>query len=77
MNEAPAAVGTSTHYSKVYSKLHSSKARGPGRPYEYVRPWISLSAKWLADAGFSDGDSIVIRTSPGRLVIQSSLHPYP
>lgn len=55
-----------------YVKLH-------GRLYErnksYFRsewhevPWLNVSGKWLAEAGFSVGDPIRIAVSEGRLVI--------
>ena len=55
------------HRSTVQSREHTS---GKGwRSYRYVRPWISLSAKWLADAGFREGDSIEIHSYPGALII--------
>lgn len=56
------------HRSTVQSREHTSG--NAWRPYRYIRPWISLSAKWLADAGFAEGDSIVIHSYTGRLVIE-------
>jgi hypothetical protein len=38
--------------------------------YAYVRPWIRLSGKWLADAGFAERDAIVVRVARGRLIIE-------
>jgi hypothetical protein len=60
------------HRSTVQSKEHTSGSRSAWRPYRYVRPWVSLSAKWLADAGFAEGDSIVIHSYAGRLVIEKN-----
>jgi len=60
------------HRSTVQSREHISGSRLSWRPYRYVRPWISLSARWLADAGFSEGDRIVIHSYPGRLVIEKN-----
>ena len=54
----------------MQSLVHTSGGRYAWRSYEYVRPWIRLSGRWLADAGFSEGDRIVVRTSAGRLVIE-------
>jgi len=55
------------HRSTVQSREHIS---GKGwRTYRYIRPWISLSAKWLADAGFKEGDRIEIHSYPGALII--------
>jgi len=55
------------HRSTVQSLMHTSNKGW--RTYEYLRPWISLSAKWLADAGFNEGDSIEIHSYPGALII--------
>lgn len=60
------------HRSTVQSREHVSGSRMAWRPYRYVRPWISLSAKWPADAGFAEGDSIVIHSYAGRLVIEKN-----
>ena len=38
--------------------------------YEYARPWIRLSGKWLADAGFAERDAVVVRVAQGRLIIE-------
>ena len=57
------------HRSSVQSREHVSSTRGGWRFYRYVRPWISLSAKWLADAGFREGDSLVIHSYPDALII--------
>ena len=54
----------------VQSLVHTSGGRCAWRPYEYVRPWIRLSGRWLADAGFAEGDQIVVRASAGRLIIE-------
>ena len=55
------------HRATVRSLVHTS---GKGlRTYRYARPWISLSAAWLADAGFREGDRIEIHSRPGALVI--------
>jgi len=55
------------HRSTVQSREHIS---GKGlRIYRCIRPWISLSAKWLADAGFKEGDGIEIHTYSGALII--------
>ena len=58
---------TGRHLATVRSLVHTS---GKGlRTYRYVRPWISLSARWLQDAGFHEGDSIEIHSRPGALLI--------
>jgi formylmethanofuran dehydrogenase subunit D len=55
------------HHATVQSR---EKISGKGwRSYRYLRPWISLSAKWLADAGFDEGDRIEIHSYPGALII--------
>jgi len=59
----------STHRSTVQSREHRSSSGNVWRSYCYVRPWISLSAKWLADAGFQEGDSVDIHSYPGALII--------
>ena len=38
--------------------------------YGYVRPWIRLSGRWLAEAGFRDRDRVVVRVTSGRLIIE-------
>jgi hypothetical protein len=38
--------------------------------YGYARPWIRLSGKWLADAGFAERDAVVVRVAQGRLIIE-------
>lgn len=60
----------SMHRLTVQSLVQRSGSRSAWRPYEYVRPWIRLSGKWLADAGFRDRDRIVVRVASGRLVIE-------
>ena len=55
------------HRSTVQSREHTSGKHW--RPYRYVRPWISLSAKWLADAGFRKGDSVEIHSYNGALIV--------
>ena len=55
------------HRCTVQSREHTS---GKGwRAYSYIRPWISLSAKWLEDAGFEEGDSVEIHSYPDALII--------
>ena len=45
------------------------KVSGHRARYCYRRPWLSLCAKWLADAGFSEGDRVVIHSYPDALII--------
>ena len=54
----------------VQSLVHTSGYRCAWRPYEYVRPWIRLSGKWLADAGFAERDAVVVHVAQGRLIIE-------
>ena len=54
----------------VQSLVQHSGSRGGFANYEYVRPWIRLSGRWLADAGFLERDTIVVRATPGRLIIE-------
>lgn len=65
--ERPAA---GAHRLTVQSLVQRSGSRSAWRPYEYVRPWIRLSGRWLADAGFRDRDRIVVRVMSGRLIIE-------
>jgi len=58
------------HRLTVQSLLQHSGTRSGFPVYEYLRPWIRLSGRWLADAGFAEGDAIVVRASPGRLIIE-------
>lgn len=57
------------HRSTVQSREQIRKRKRPLQYYRYTYPWISLSARWLADAGFREGDRIRIRSQPGKLVI--------
>ena len=54
----------------VQTLVQQSGGRYAYARYQYVRPWIRLSGKWLADAGFVERDRVIVRTSPGRLVIE-------
>jgi hypothetical protein len=54
----------------VQSLVQQSGRGGAWRPYEYVRPWIRLSGKWLADAGFAERDAVVVHVAQGRLIIE-------
>jgi hypothetical protein len=54
----------------VQSLVQRSGGRPAWHPHEYVRPWIRLSGKWLADAGFAERDAVVVRVAHGRLIIE-------
>ena len=42
------------------------------KPYRYTRPWIRLTGKWLADAGFHAGDTVVVTVHDGRLIVEKT-----
>ena len=58
------------HRFKVTCREHVRKGPNPILQYRYQRPCITLSAKWLADAGFREGDTIFVYAAPGLLVIE-------
>ena len=60
------------HRSTVQLREHTSPCRRGMYPYRYRRPWISISAKWLANAGFKEGDRVTIHSYPGALVVFKS-----
>lgn len=50
------------------AKLH---CKSTPRLYEYLQvPWLNLSGLWLAEAGFSIGDTISISVAKEKLVIE-------
>ena len=57
------------HRSTVQSREHIRKGKTPSQYYRYTYPWISLSSRWLETAGFREGDSIRIKSYPGKLII--------
>jgi hypothetical protein len=51
--QAPRRGRADTPGRRVQSLVQPSGRGGAWRPYEYVRPWIRLPGKWLADTGFA------------------------
>lgn len=62
--------GHSLRRLTVQSLMQQSGSGCSWRPCTYLRPWIRLSGRWLADAGFAEGDRIVVRAGSGRITIE-------
>lgn len=44
------------------------------RRHERRIPWLSLSGRWLEQAGFTPGMQVVIQVRPGELVIKPAAY---
>lgn len=64
----PAASGEDVSHRilKVYRRGTYNGEAGRSEP----KPWITLNTRWLAEAGFHEGDYIDVEVRDGRLVIK-------